>query len=176
MIYLLLVDGFEEIEALTPVDVLRRCGADILTVGVQGKTAVGAHNIPVECDILFEEINKENMEMLILPGGPGHTSLKAEKVLDLIRYADSRGIYIASICAAPSVVGEMGLLSGKKATCFPGFEAELKGADVLGVKVVTDGKYITAKGAGAASEFAFKLAELVCGEEKAENIKNAMQY
>ena len=176
MIYLLLVDGFEEIEALTPVDVLRRCGAEVVTVGVDGKIAVGAHNIPVECDILFEEIKKENMEMLVLPGGPGHTALKTEKVRELIRYADNKDIYIASICAAPSVVGEMGLLEGREATCFPGFEQELKGADVLDMKVVTDGNYITAKGAGAAGEFAFKLAELVCGLETAEKIKNAMQY
>ena len=176
MIYLLLVDGFEEMEALTPVDVLRRCGAELLTAGVNGKKTMGAHNISVECDILFDEIKKEDMEMLILPGGPGHTALKTEKVHELIRYADSRGIYIASICAAPSVVGELGLLEGRKATCFPGFEQELKGAEVLDLKVVTDGKYITAKGAGAAGEFAFCLAELMCGAEKAEKIKNAMQY
>lgn len=176
MIYLLLVDGFEEIEALTPVDVLRRCGADLLTVGVNGKSAMGAHNISVECDILFDEIKKDDMEMLILPGGPGHTALKTEKVYDLIKYAESKGIYIASICAAPSVVGELGLLRGKKVTCFPGFEQELEGAEVVDLKVVTDGIYITAKGAGAAGEFAFKLAELACGAETAEKIKNAMQY
>ena len=176
MIYLLLVDGFEEMEALTPVDVLRRCGADLLTVGVEKKTAVGAHGISVQCDILFDEIKKEDMEMLILPGGPGHTSLKTGKVQELIMYAAQRGIYIASICAAPSVVGELGLLEGRKATCFPGFEQELKGAQVLGDKVVKDGIYITAKGAGAAGEFAFCLAELVCGKETAEKIKNAMQY
>lgn len=176
MIYLLLVDGFEEIEALTPVDVLRRCGANILTVGVCKKTVIGAHNISVECDILFDEIKKDDMEMLILPGGPGHTALKTGKVKELISYADNKGIYIASICAAPSVVGEMGLLEGRKATCFPGFEQELKGAEVLDLKVVTDGNYITAKGAGAAGEFAFKLAELMCGLETAEKIKNAMQY
>ena len=176
MIYLLLVDGFEEIEALTPVDVLRRCGAEVLTVGVNNRTAVGAHNISVECDILFDEIIEEDMEMLILPGGPGHTALKTEKVQGLIKYADDRGIYIASICAAPSVVGELGLLQGRKATCFPGFEQELKGAELVDSKVVTDGIYITAKGAGAAGEFAFKLAELMCGAEMAEKIKNAMQY
>ena len=176
MVYLLLVDGFEEIEALTPVDVLRRCGAEICTVGVDSKRVIGAHNIPVECDILLGEVQKETMEMLILPGGPGHTALKTEKVQKLVTYAHENGIYIASICAAPSVLGEMGLLAGKKATCFPGFEQALIGAELSADKVVADGKYITAKGAGTAGEFAFVLAELMCGEKTAREIKDAMQY
>ena len=176
MVYLLLVDGFEEIEALTPVDVLRRCGAEICTVGVNGKTVMGAHNIQVECDIAFDEIEQDSMEMLILPGGPGHTALKTEKVHELIGFAADKGIYIASICAAPAVLGELGLLMGRKATCFPGFESALLGAELSSDKVVTDGKYITAKGAGAAGEFAFAVAEIVCGKQKASEVKDAMQY
>ena len=176
MIYVLMVDGFEEIEALTPIDVLRRCGADVATVGVNSKTALGAHNIRLECEIMFDERHRDSMEMLILPGGPGHTELKTEKVFDLISYAKDKGIYIGAICAAPSVLGCMGLLEGKKATCFPGFEKELKGAIVTDSKVAQDGIFITAKGAGAAGEFAFTLASLVCGADKAGEIKNAMQY
>lgn len=176
MIYVLMTDGFEEIEALTPVDVLRRCGADIKTVGVNSLVVKGSHNVPVQCDILFEDIDKHNMDMLILPGGPGHTELKADKVQQLIRYAADNDIYVAAICAAPSVPGEMGLLSGRKATCFPGFEQELKGAEVTDEKVVVDGKFITAKGPGVAGEFAFVLAETMCGSEKAREVKDAMQY
>lgn len=176
MIYMLMTDGFEEIEALTPVDVLRRCGADVKTVGVNSMSVRGSHDITLMCDIEFQDIDKQKMDMLILPGGPGHTELKGDKVQKLIRYAADNDIYIAAICAAPSVPGEMGLLSGRKATCYPGFEHELKGADVTGEKVVVDGKFITAKGPGAAGEFAFELAKLMCGSEKVREVKDAMQY
>lgn len=176
MIYVLMTDGFEEIEALTPVDVLRRCGAEVRTVGVNGKIAKGAHNIVVECDILFDHIDKESMNMLILPGGPGHTELKSDKVRQLIKYAADNNIYIGAICAAPSVLGEMELLAGKEATCFPGFEHELIGTRYVNEKVVVDDKFITAKGPGAASDFAFALAEVMCGAEKAGEVKNGMQY
>ncbi|MBP3360537.1 MAG: DJ-1/PfpI family protein [Clostridia bacterium] len=176
MVYILLTDGFEEIEALTPVDVLRRCGAQLLTAAVSEKQVRGSHAVTVEADITIDEIDKNNMEMLILPGGPGHTGLKTEKVHSLIRYAAEHDIYIASICAAPSVIGELGLLKNRRATCFPGYESALSGAVISTDKVVCDGKFITARGAGAASEFAFALAELLCGEKKADEIKNAMQY
>ena len=176
MIYVLLTDGFEEIEALTPIDVLKRCGGEVVTVGVSGKRVVGAHNIPVEADILLGDVVPEKMQMLILPGGPGYTGLKCDGVFELINYANSNGICIGSICAAPSVPGEMGLLSGRRATCFPGFEQFLKGATVLADKVVHDGNFITAKGAGAAGEFSFELAAVLFGKDKADEIKNAMQY
>lgn len=175
MIYVLLVDGFEEVEAITPIDILRRCGAEVKTVGVNKKTVCGSHNICVSADIMFDEIDKQAMEMLILPGGPGHGELKCDKVYDLINFANDKK-YIGAICAAPSILGEMGLLKDKKATCFPGFEDMLLGAEVSSEKCVTDGKTVTAKGAGAASEFGFALAELVCGKAQAEKIKNAMQY
>ena len=174
MIYMLLTDGFEEIEAFTPLDVLRRCGADIKTVGIKSKNVTGSHSIKTEADIMLDEIVHEEMTMLILPGGPGYEGLK--DAVQVINYAAENDIYIGSICAAPSVIGELGLLKDKKATCFPGFEKYLAGAVVTGDKVVTDGKFITAKGAGAAAEFAFALAELACGKEKAAEIKNAMQY
>lgn len=176
MIYLLLTDGFEEIEALTPVDVLRRCGALVSTVGVHGMEVMGAHNIKVSCDLPIDQVKPEEMEMLILPGGPGHASLKTDKVFELINYAVAHNITVGAICAAPSILGEMGLLDGKNATCFPGFEGSLKGATLQDSKVVKDDIFVTAKGAGAASEFAFVLAEIICGISKAEEIKNAMQY
>jgi len=176
MIYMFLTDGFEEIEAFTPLDVLRRCGADIKTVGVSSKSVTGSHDIKTEADIMIDEVSTEDMEMLILPGGPGFGGLKTDKVFELINFAAENDIYIGAICAAPSVIGEMGLLKGKKATAFPGYEKYLTGAEIVSDKVACDGKYITPKGAGAASEFAFALAEAVCGTEKAQEIKNAMQY
>ncbi len=176
MIYLLLTDGFEEIEAFTPVDVLRRCGAELKTVGVHGKRVSGAHNIVTEADIEISEVQKEDMEMLILPGGAGYAGLKTPEVYELIKYAAENSIVTGAICAAPSILGEMGLLENKKATCFPGFEREMKGAILTGDSVSEDGIFITAKGAGAASDFAFALASRACGNEKASEIKNAMQY
>lgn len=176
MIYLLLTDGFEEIEALTPVDVLRRCGAELTTVGVHGKRVIGAHNIVTEADIEISHVKKEDMEMLILPGGAGYAGLKTPEVYELIKYAVENNIVVGAICAAPSILGEMGILENKKATCFPGFESEMKGAVLTDGGVVEDGMFITAKGAGAASDFAFALASRVCGKERASEIKNAMQY
>lgn len=176
MVYLLLTDGFEEIEAFTPVDILRRCGGELCTVGVHGKAVLGAHDIKTEADIEISEVNKESIEMLILPGGSGYAGLKTLEVYELINYAVENNIPVGAICAAPSVLGEMGLLENKKATCFPGFENEMKGAVLTGESVAEDGIFITGKGAGAASEFAFALASRICGKEKAREIKNAMQY
>lgn len=175
MIYMLLTDGFEDIEAVTPLDILRRAELDVKTVGVSGKNAVSAHSVTVVCDELIDEINPSDMTMLILPGGPGHTELAAsEKVRALIRYAYENEIYIAAICASPSILGAMGLLSGKNYTCFPGFETEngIYRADA----VVADGKIITGKGPGAASEFGFKIAEIFRGGIIAEELKKQMQY
>lgn len=176
MVYFLMTDGFEEIEAITPIDFLRRCGVEVKTVSVGEKRVVGAHDIALEADITFDEVKKEDMNMLVLPGGPGHTGLKCEKVFSLIRYAAENNIFIGAICAAPSIIGEMGLLSGKKATCFPGYEKMLTGAVLSDKSAVRDGSFITACGAGAAGEFAFLLAEALLGSEKAEAVKRAMQY
>ncbi len=176
MIYVLLPDGFEEIEAVTPIDVLRRCGQEVLTVGVDGKNAKGAHGINTLCDIELKDLNKDDMTMLVLPGGPGHTRFFEEDVLEVIDYASKNNICISAICAAPSVLGKLGILKGKKATCYPGFEKDLLGAFVEDEKVSQDELLITAKGPGAASEFAFMLAQYLCGKDKAREVKNAMQY
>ncbi|MGN1105796.1 MAG: DJ-1 family glyoxalase III, partial [Huintestinicola sp.] len=155
MIYVFLAQGFEETEAITPIDMLRRCGKEVITVGVTGKVVAGSHNIPVVCDITIDETVTEGLEMIVLPGGmPGTKNLAANaRVAELIRYCFDRSILIGAICAAPSVLGEMGLLDGKKAVCYPGFEDALKGAEVLTVPAVRDGNIITARGAGAALEF-----------------------
>ncbi len=178
MVYVYLADGFEELEALAPVDILRRSGVEVKTVGVTGKTVNGAHGIRVEADILPEEIDLAAAEMLILPGGiPGTPNLEADKrVTEAVLEANAQGKYVAAICAAPSIFGHLGILQGRHATCYPGFEPELAGAVCLEDGVVCDGNVITAKGAGCASDFGFLLAALLVGEEKSMQIKEAMQY
>ena len=177
MIYVLLVDGFEEVEAIEPIDIMRRAGLMVTTVGVSDMIVTGSHNIKVKADIHIDDVNKEDMELLMLPGGPGHTQLiDDKKVQELIDYADSNDLYIAAICASPSVIGRKGLLEGKKATCFPGFEEFLVGAELSGEKAVRDGKIITAKGAGAAADFGFLIVETLKDSKTAEELKGAMQY
>ena len=177
MIYVLLAEGFEEIEALTPIDILRRCGAKVLTVGVMGESVTGSHNITVKADILIDEVLCNKMSCLIIPGGPGYTNIEASsKAMEIIAYAKENNILTCAICAAPSIIGRLGYLDGKKAACFPGFESELKGAVIRDEKAVFDGNFITGKGAGAASEFGFLIAEKTVGKEKSEEIKKSMQY
>lgn len=177
MIYVLMVDGFEEIEAIEPIDIMRRAGLDVVTVGVNEKTVKGAHNITIKTDIMIDDVNKEDMELLMLPGGPGHEELdKDAKVHELIDYAYKQNLYIAAICASPSIIGKKGLLRGKKATCFPGFEQYLVGAELVSDKVVVDGKIITGKGAGAAAEFGFEIVKLLQDRAVADELKGKMQY
>lgn len=156
MIYVFLAQGFEEIEGLTPVDLLRRCELDVITVGIGGSIIRGSHNIPVFCDIQDNElVLDKNIEMIILPGGmPGAINLESsKKVQEAIDFCISENIPIAAICAAPSILGHKGILEGKKAVCFEGFESQLKGATVLDDSVCVDGNIITARGAGVALEF-----------------------
>jgi 4-methyl-5(b-hydroxyethyl)-thiazole monophosphate biosynthesis len=177
MVYVLLADGFEEIEALAPVDILRRSGIEVQTVGVSGRSVCGAHQIPVTADITMDEIEMENLEALILPGGPGHEVLdRSNAVHGLINYTVVNALPLAAICAAPSILGKKHLLAGKRATCFPGYEATLYGSQVVQDSVVVDGNVITARGAGAASEFAFQIVTMLKGEQTANQVKAAMQY
>ena len=176
-VYVHLATGFEELEALSPVDVLRRGGVDVKTVSVTGeKTVVGSHGIPVTADLLFSEADYENCEMIVLPGGlPGATNLGAhEGLCGKIREFFSAGKYTAAICAAPMVFGALGILEGKKATIYPGLEAELKGAVPTGELVVTDGTVITGKGPGAALPFALKLLALLADQETADAVGSGM--
>lgn len=177
MIYMLLTDGFEDIEALETLDILRRAGLSAKTVGISSKTVTSSHNVTVLCDLTFDTADFSDMRMLILPGGPGHTAFsESENVCALINSAYEKGIYIAAICASPSVIGKMGLLKGKRFTCFPGFEDMVSGGIYSPEKVVTDGQFITARGAGAASEFGFELVTLFKGERTACELKKQMQY
>lgn len=178
MVYLFLADGFEEVEALTVVDLLRRAGIDLQTVSImKRRQVVGSHNIEVLADMLFEEMN-EDAELLILPGGmPGTTNLNAHAGLDqLIRKSAERGIYLAAICAAPTVYGSKGLLKGRRATCYPNMEEGLLGAEVSYDNVVTDGTVITSRGLGTAIDFALKLIEILKGKESADSVSEKIVY
>ena len=176
-IFVFLADGFEEIEAITPIDVLRRAGLNVQTVSVMDKQTVsGAHGIPVVADKMFVDIHSEDAEMLLLPGGlPGATNLDAHQGLsDMIMAFASEGKALVAICAAPLVFGNRGLLQGKKATCYPGFESYLTGAEYTAALVEIDGNFITAKGPGAAMDFAFAIVEKYCGIEKVNELKSGM--
>lgn len=162
MTYVFLADGFEEIEALSVVDILRRCQIDVQTVSItENRQVTGSHNIPVLADITLKEAHTDKAQALILPGGlPGSDNLQACKPLEeALKKAASENRIVAAICAAPKVLGAFGLLNGKKATCYPGFEKELLGATPLTEKVVWDGNAITSRGAGTAADFAFALAK-----------------
>ncbi len=163
MIIVLLTDGFEEIEALTPVDMIRRAGLEVKTVGVNSKIAVGSHGIPVVCDITADEVKLSDVSMAVLPGGmPGTLNLDASPFTSkVISSVLSRGGRVAAICAAPLILGKRGLLDGRRATCFPGFENELLGATCTGEAVVTDGEITTARGMDVALEFANELVRLL---------------
>ena len=176
-IFVFLADGFEEIEAITPIDVLKRAGLNVQTVSVmEERTVAGAHGIPVDADKMFADIHLDDAEMLLLPGGlPGATNLDAHQGLsDMILAFASEGKALAAICAAPLVYGNRGLLQGKKATCYPGFESYLTGAEYTAALVETDGNFITAKGPGAAMDFAFAIVEKYCGIEKVNELKSGM--
>ncbi len=178
MVYVFLADGFEEIEALTPVDVLRRADIEVSTVGVGSKVITGSHGIPVTCDITDSEINREDITAVVLPGGmPGTLNLEKNEVVNsAVDYAYKNGKLICAICAAPSILGKKGILNGKNATCFDGFEKYLEGARVLDLQAVRDGKIITARGAGAASEFAFLILEAIKDKQTAKNLSRSMKY
>lgn len=176
MVYIFLADGFEEIEAITPLDLLRRAGTKVSTVGINGKTVEGSHHLKIEADLLPEEVSLESAEMLILPGGVGHTLLgESSFVKDAIFYAAEHDIPITAICASPSLLGKWGLLQGKKATCFPGYEEMLKGATFLNVPVVTDGITTTSRGAGCSLLFGLELVRILHGEDVSREIGESIQ-
>lgn len=178
MVYVFLADGFEETEALTPVDVLRRAGVTVQTVGVTGKIVTGSHGITVLADMELSQITlNNNLQAVVLPGGmPGTTNLeKTQAVLDAVSYASEHNLIIGAICAAPSVLGHMGLLEGKEAISFPGFEQELTGAEISQHYVCRDGNIITARGMGVATEFGLALTAALRGRETAEKTFQTLQ-
>ncbi len=176
MIALILANGFEEIEALTPLDMLRRAGVPIETVGIGGTVIEGAHGINVIADVADADADITKYDFVILPGGmPGAVNIDASPTADaIIRSVAARGGRLAAICAAPLVLGRRGLLVGKEATCYPGFENELTGARICDKGVVTDGNITTARGMGVALEFAKELVRLTAGVDVANKLSLAI--
>ena len=179
-VYILFADGFEEVEGLTPVDLLRRAGIEVKMVSVTGnETVTGSHGISFKTDMLYSDEVLEG-DMIVLPGGmPGTTHLKeSQDVKTAVEYYNENGKYLAAICAAPTVYGEMGLLHGKKATCYPGLEHGLLGAMLPGedYSVVQDGNIITSRGVGTAIDFALKLIEVLIDKKKADEIAESIVY
>ena len=173
MVYILLGTGFEEIEALTPVDLLRRAGVPVTTVGLNGKIVYGSHAIGVEADMTIEELDVSDAEMLVLPGGLGGVaSIRGcGKALEAVKAVWAAGKYVAAICAGPTVLAELGLLTGKKATCYPGQIPNMCDAMVVeNAACVTDGRVITGTSAGTAVPFALALIEALKGADAARAI------
>lgn len=172
-----LAEGFEEIEALTPVDVLRRAGCTVEIVSMTENLLVrSSRNVGVQADVLFENADYAGADMLVLPGGmPGSKNLDLHEGLrEKLLQADRNGKFIAAICAAPIVLGHIGLLQGRKATCYPGNEKDLIGATSTGRAVEVDENFITGKGAGSSIKFSLALVEILLGKDKAQEIKSKM--
>lgn len=177
MLYIFLADGFEEVEALATVDVLRRADIDVRLVGVGSDVISGSHKIKVKCDMTSEQAVLVNLDGVILPGGmPGTLNLMNDEYVNKsIDYCYSQNKLISAICAAPMILGKKGLLKGKTATCFPGFEKDLDGAVISDRFYVTDGNIITAKGMGSAINFGLEIVKYFKGEQIAEKLKSTLQ-
>jgi 4-methyl-5(b-hydroxyethyl)-thiazole monophosphate biosynthesis len=174
MVYIMLGTGFEEIEALAPVDLLRRAGVEVMTVGINGKTVYGGHGIGVETDILIDQMDLTEMEMIVLPGGLGGVASIREsaETLNAVRFAYENGCYVAAICAGPTVLADLGITDGRTATCYPGQKGNMGSAILEDVAAVRDGKIITGASAGCAVEFALALVEALKGAQAAQVIRN----
>ena len=173
MVYMLLGTGFEETEAIAPLDLLRRAGVDVMTVGINGKIIKGSHGIGIEADIELNEMDLTNLEMIILPGGLGGVaSIRASKeAMDAVKFAADNGKFTAAICAGPTVLADLGITDGKQATCYPGCEDGMGNANMIdNAAAVRDGLTITGTSAGCAVPFGLKLIEALKGPETAEAI------
>ena len=178
-ICIFMANGFEEIEALTVVDICRRADIKIITVSIAGRRQLlGAHAIAIHADEVYDNVDFSQMDGIVLPGGmPGTLNLQAHTGLRelLLAYGKAEK-YVAAICAAPSILGELGMLDGKRACCYPSFEEKLTGAEVVREQVVLDQNVITSRGMGTAIPFALKLVEVLCGMERAEEVRKSIIY
>ena len=172
MVYMLLGTGFEETEAIAPLDLLRRAGVQVKTVGLNGKIVYGSHAIGVEADMTIEELDVSDAEMIVLPGGLGGVaSIRGcTKALEAVRAVYEMGGYVAAICAGPTVLADLGITEGKNATCYPGCENGMGSAKIVAEAAVRDGKLITGTSAGTAVPFALALIEALKGGEEAKRI------
>ena len=178
MVYIFLADGFEEMEAIVPRDILKRGGVEVLTVGVTGDLVTSAYGLQIKTDITIESVNINDIEGIVLPGGmPGTLNLKNnQKLLEIVKYSFEKRLLIGAICAAPSILGDMNILKNKSACCYPGFEKELIGANILNESVAIDQNIITSRGPGTAIHFGFALLSYLKGEDILKNVKNEMIY
>ena len=173
MVYVLLGTGFEEVEAITPIDLLRRADVEVLTVGLNDKIVVGGHGIGVEADITVGEMDLTNLDMIVLPGGLGGvaSARACPAALDALRFAWDNGKFVAAICAGPTVLADLHITDGKDVTCYPGCEAGMGNANVLsGVRTARDGRLITGTSAGCAVPFALALIAALKGQEVADSV------
>ena len=173
-----LADGFEEVEALAPLDILRRANVEVVTLGVTGEYIKGAHNIVVKADKPLSEAELSKIEAVILPGGLGGTNNmdSSDEVKRIVQYAADNNKLVCAICAAPSILGKMGLLDGKDATCYPGFEDSFIGGNYIKQSVVKCDNFITSDGMGSAYKFGLEITKALCGNEVAQKIKEQIQY
>ena len=172
MVYMLLGTGFEETEAIAPLDLLRRAGVEVATVGINGKIVYGSHGIGIEADLELNQMDLSTMEMIVLPGGLGGVaSIKAsEQAMNAVRFAWEKGKYVAAICAGPTILAALGITDGKKATCYPGCEEQMGNAIMVSAAAVTDGRVITGTSAGCAVPFGLALITALKGKEMADKI------
>lgn len=172
----MLADGFEEIEAVTIIDILRRAGVSVTIAGVGGKDRAGSHGVRIAADASLSEISGKDFDAVILPGGmPGTTNLRASSELrELLLRHHREGRIVAAICAAPWVLADAGILEGRSATCYPGLESKLSGAKVCKDRVVVDGNVISSRGPATAIDFSLKLAEILAGAKKAAELRAAL--
>lgn len=178
-IFVFLADGFEDIEALGTVDILRRAGLNVLTVSIMSReTVLSSSRIPVVADALFEEVDCADADMLVLPGGmPGSTNLRdCHSLQDALKEHNAAGKWIAAICAAPMVLGNIGLLNGKKATCYPGCQNTMKGAEYTQELCTIDGNIITGEGPAAVFPFAYTLVDILLGSNASAPFQEGMRY
>lgn len=178
MVYIILGKGFEEAEAIIPCDLLRRAGVEVRFAGIGGLLVTGGHGIAVKADCLATKAALASAEMIVLPGGLGGVaSIRGSKtVMEAVKKAYEEGCYVAAICAAPTVLAELGITDGKNATCYPGMENEMGSANMCGAGAVADGKVVTGKAAGTAFDFALKLIEVLKGKAAADAIASGVVY
>ena len=179
MVYILLAPGFEEAEALVPVDMLRRANIETATVSITGEPVPGSHGVTVLADVTLDEVDLSKADMIVLPGGgPGYKNLgKEPRVEELVRKAAEKGLWLAAICAAPTLLGRWGLLEGKDAVCYPGMEEGLTGAQPrMDRGVVVDSKIITGRAAGSAFDFGLALVEALAGKEESDKVRHGIYY
>ncbi len=178
MVYIILGKGFEEAEAIIPCDLLRRAGVETKFAGIGGLEITGGHGITVKADCRIEEARLEEAKMIVLPGGLGGVaSIRGcAKLMENVKKAYDEGRYVAAICAAPTILAQLGITDGKEATCYPGMEGEMGSAKMCAMGAVAEGNVITGKAAGTAFDFGLKLIQVLCGEEKAQSIANSVVY